>query len=75
MRSKYMRQTVFIQRASDNEPFEGKVMSVFKELGTWFYRIETAQGIVDIPTDIVSGIFHKKKAKVLKFRTKLKLVK
>jgi hypothetical protein len=62
--------------SSSEEPEEAIVLSAHRDCGINFYRIKVIDGgaIVDIPVRDISAILHRK-SKVVKIKTKLKLVK
>lgn len=75
-KSRFKGKTVFIKTFSDEFAFRVTVLSVFSDLGIKFYKLKSDDGtIFNVPVDSVNYISEVKKAKVLPFKRKLKLLK
>jgi hypothetical protein len=76
MKTRYARRRVFLMHSSCEEPEEVLVLGAHRDCGINYYRVKVVDGgaIVDIPVRDVSAILHRK-SKVVKIKTRLKLVK
>jgi hypothetical protein len=74
--TRYKRRRVYLSHTNSESADEVLILSSHKDCGIWYYRVKFIDGgaICDIPVRDVSAIFHKK-SKVVKIKTRLKLVK
>lgn len=75
-KSRFKGEWLWILQYGDEAPTKYRVLSTFQELGINFYRMVTeCNHIVNIPADSIQNIGELKKAKVLNYKKKLRLLK
>lgn len=82
MESRFLRKRILL-KTSAGDWYDGRILSVFEELGNFWYRFETLDhGIWNMPAADVDVIQVRRKGKVLEFanahketqKRKLKLI-
>lgn len=76
MKSRFLNEWIFIKCFGEDSFTKYKILKTFKEMGSKFYSVQTEGGeVFNIPCDAVQVIGETKKAKVIPFKRKIKLVK